>query len=400
MNYTIRITPEEFQKRLTRLLRSIRNENLRGVLLFDNINVLYFSGFAFIPTERPIAFVLSASGETAMLVPRLEVEHARQESRLDRVAHYKEYPGDPHPMNLLKQLLVDMDMLQPNEGLGADMNGYPWIFGYEGPMLDELTGMEVVNFQGQINRMQAQKSTAEIALIRESCKWAHLAHTLLQRYTAVGETESSVSLRASQEATLTMLDTIGPLYRSQDMWNNGPSAGYRGQIGRAAAIPHALANNITFQPGDVLVTGAGCPMWGYNSELERTMFVGEPNQRQKELFHHARTAQEVAFDAIKPGITCSQVDTAVRAYYEQHGLMPYWKHHTGHAIGLRYHEGPFLDTGDQTIIQEGMVFTIEPGFYDPEVGGFRHSDTVAVTAGGIEILTYYPRDWPSLVIPT
>jgi Xaa-Pro aminopeptidase len=176
-------------------------------------------------------------------------------------------------------------------------------------------------------------------------------------------------------------------------------AGYRGQIGRNAAIPHALANNITFQPGDVLVTGASCPMWGYNSELERTMFVGEPSPEQQRFFEHMKAAQEVAFAAMKPGVTCSAVDTAVRQYYGTHDLMPYWKHHSGHAIGLRYHEGPFLDAGDQTILQEGMVFTVEPGLYVPELGGFRHSDTVVITHDGIEMLTYYPRDWESLVIP-
>jgi Xaa-Pro aminopeptidase len=196
-----------------------------------------------------------------------------------------------------------------------------------------------------------------------------------------------------------MMDAIGPLYRSQSMWSDGPGAGYRGQIGRNAAIPHALANNITFQPGDVLVTGAGCPMWGYNSELERTMFVGEPNREQQEMFNHMKTAQETAFEAMIPGRKCSQVDSAVRGYYEKHNLMSNWKHHTGHAIGLRYHEGPFLDTGDDTLLQEGMVFTVEPGFYTPSLGGFRHSDTVVITADGIEILTYYPRDWQSLVIP-
>jgi Xaa-Pro aminopeptidase len=112
-----------------------------------------------------------------------------------------------------------------------------------------------------------------------------------------------------------------------------------------------------------------------------------------------KAAQEVAFAAMKPGIKCSEVDTAVRHYYDVNNLMPYWKHHTGHAIGLHYHEGPFLDTGDQTVLQEGMVFTVEPGVYVPELGGFRHSDTVVITADGLEILTYYPRDWPSLVIP-
>ena len=79
--------------------------------------------------------------------------------------------------------------------------------------------------------------------------------------------------------------------------------------------------------------------------------------------------------------------------------MPYWRHHSGHAIGLRYHEGPFLDPGDDTVIRPGMVFTVEPGLYAPELGGFRHSDTVAGHRGRHRALTYYPRDLESLTIP-
>jgi Xaa-Pro aminopeptidase len=160
-----------------------------------------------------------------------------------------------------------------------------------------------------------------------------------------------------------------------------------------------LAANITFQEGDLLVTGASAPMWGYVSELERTMVLGKASDEQKKYFEHMKALQETAFEAIKPGIPCADVDLAVRAYFEKHDLMPYWKHHTGHAIGLRYHEGPFLDKGDQTIIQEGMVFTVEPGLYVPNLGGFRHSDTVVVRADGIECLTYYPRDLVSLTLP-
>jgi Xaa-Pro dipeptidase len=100
-----------------------------------------------------------------------------------------------------------------------------------------------------------------------------------------------------------------------------------------------------------------------------------------------------------PGAKCSEVDQAVRDYYEKHELMPYWKHHVGHAIGLRYHEAPFLDLGDETEIRPGMVFTVEPGLYHPGLGGFRHSDTVLITEEGNEILTYYPRDLASLTLP-
>jgi Xaa-Pro aminopeptidase len=70
--------------------------------------------------------------------------------------------------------------------------------------------------------------------------------------------------------------------------------------------------------------------------------------------------QDVAFEAIRPGARCSDVDKAVRTYFAQHELFAYWRHHTGHAIGLRYHEGPFLDSGDHTEIRPGMVFTVEP----------------------------------------
>jgi Xaa-Pro aminopeptidase len=224
-------------------------------------------------------------------------------------------------------------------------------------------------------------------------RWGNLAHRLLQRYTRIGVTETEISQRASAEATFAMLDAIGPIYRSQSFVETGASAGYRGQIGRNSAIPHALAGNIVFQAGDVLVTGASAPVWGYLSELERTMVLGEPSQEQRRMFGHMHAAQEVAFEAIRPGIRCSDVDNAVRAYYEQNELMPFWRHHTGHAIGLRYHEGPFLDSGDHTEIRP-----VEPGLYSPELGGFRHSDTVLVTEDGIEILTYYPRDLESLVI--
>jgi Xaa-Pro dipeptidase len=393
---SMQIPRAEFEARIQTLVGQVQAQGLSGAVLFDNTYVGYFADFAFIPTERPIALAVNEQGERALLVPRLEVEHAQAEAVVDRIEHYLEYPGDPHPMAILKGVLDSMGIAGR---IGADSDGYPWILGYQGPGLSEMTGAQVVHIAALVEAQLMVKSAAELALIHESARWGHLAHRLLQRYTRVGATETEVSLRASQEATLALVDTLGPLYRARSFFSNGAEAGYRGQIGRNAAIPHALATNATFLPGDVLVTGASAAMWGYQAELERTMIVGQANDEQGRFFAHMKGVQEVAFEALKPGARCSDVDGAVRRYYEHHDLMPYWKHHTGHGIGLRYHEGPFLDSGDHTVLQPGMVLTVEPGLYVTGLGGFRHSDTVVITQDGMELITYYPRDLDSLTIP-
>jgi len=246
--------------------------------------------------------------------------------------------------------------------------------------------------------MLARKSEAELALIRESGRWCSVAHRLLQEYSKPGATEAEASLRAGNEATLQLYAELGDSFGGQQASSDGVSAGYRGQIGRRSAWAHAVAHNIEFAEGDVLVTETSAPIWGYNAELERAMIIGRPTDEMRRLFDHTVAAQDAAFAALRPGVTCAEVDRAVLRYFEENHLMPYWRQHVGHAIGLRNHEAPFLDVGDHTVVKPGMVFTIEPGLYDPAVGGFRHSDTVAVTEDGIEILTEYPRDIESLTI--
>jgi Xaa-Pro dipeptidase len=393
----MKIQEAEYRHRTSQLATHAREQGLEGVVLFDPAYVLYYVGFAFVPTERPMAFVLNADGEGGMFVPRLEREHAEANALVQHIADYPEYPSERHPSEALRSLLHELGL---RERVGSDHDGYPWILGYRGPSLTELAGAAPVKVTAFVEEQMAIKSEAEIALIRESAKWGNLAHVLLQRYTRPGLTEVEVSQRATNEATLAMLDAIGPIYRAQNPFAEGASAGYRGQIGRNAAIPHSLTANITFRKGDVLVTGASAPVWGYLSELERTMVIGDPAAEQRVLFDHMVALQDIAFEAIKPGARCSDVDRAVRAYYDEYDLWDYWKHHVGHCIGLRYHEGPFLDIGDETEIKPGMVFTVEPGLYAAGLGGFRHSDTLAVTTEGIELLTYYPRDLDSLTLPS
>jgi Xaa-Pro dipeptidase len=187
---SIAITPEEHRARCDALLEHAQAAGLSGVVLFDPYYVLYYSGFAFVPTERPIAFVLGADGTRALVVPRLEVEHAEAKSTLDRVEHYLEYPGDPRAETVLAKTLTELGLIGT---IGADQDGYPWILGYRGPTLSELCGATVVRIVEQIEAQMAIKSEAEVALIRESIRWSNLAHRLLQRYTRVGATETEVA---------------------------------------------------------------------------------------------------------------------------------------------------------------------------------------------------------------
>ena len=270
MEPSIRIPRAEFETRTQRLLGEIRQQRLSGAALFDSSYITYYTDFAFIPTERPMALLLGAEGERVLFVPRLELEHAQAEAIVDRVETYPEYPDDPHPMIRLKGVLEGMGLSGP---VGVDSDGYPWILGYQGPSLSELTGRRVQRISALVEGQMMVKSQAEISLIRESAKWSYLAHRLLQRYTRPGANETEVSLRASQEATLALVDTLGPLYRARGFFSQGASAGYRGQIGRQGAIPHALATNAAFRPGDVLVTGASAVLWGYQAELERTLLL-------------------------------------------------------------------------------------------------------------------------------
>lgn len=394
-SFHLQIKEQEYRQRCEKLRAYLVEQNLSGVVLFNSDYVLYYCGFAFIPTERPMAFIMSREGERALFVPRMEVEHAKANALIERVDHYKEYPDTPHPMQILLTTLKEMGI---SGRVAADSDGYPQLFGYRGAKLSSLGDFSILDVVDTVEDQMAIKSDAEIALLKESTRWATLALSLLKSYTHAGKTETEVVQRAHHEATAAMLHAIGTIYKAQGWKKEGATAEYRGQIGRNSAIPHALANNIIFQTGDVLIGEATARTWGYQTELERTFIIGKPSTEQKRFFEHMLNLQEVAFETIKVGALCADVDKAVRAYYEKEDLLPYWRHHTGHAIGSRYHEGPFLDAGDDTVIQAGMCFTVEPGLYAPELGGFRHSETVVVTEGGIEILTYFPRDLQSCLI--
>jgi Xaa-Pro dipeptidase len=389
----LRIDLAELRERRARAIRAAIDRGTAGLVFFSSTSIFYLTGFSFIPTERPAALVMTGDGATALFVPRLEHEHAEEQADVDEVRSYPEYPGERHPLLHLADLLREKGLAGGT--LAADAPGYGSAWGYEGPKLEEvLEGTKILLVAKLIENHRVVKSPREIALIRESARWGNLAHSLLQEYSVAGRTETEIAARASREATEAMIRTLGPSFEPR---GGGAGAGFRGQIGANSAHPHAITKNLRLKTGDVLVTGAGASVWGYDSELERTMFVGRPSEDQERFFGHMLEMQDVAFAAIKPGRPCAVVDEAVREVFERRGLWAHWRHHVGHALGILGHEAPFFDLGDKTIIEPGMVFSVEPGIYVPGLGGFRHSDTLVVTGDGIELLTYYPRDLPSLI---
>ncbi len=390
------ISREEHLRRTGQARAEAARRAFDALVLFSPAQVFYLTGFAFIATERPIALVV-ASGTTVLLVPRLEEEHATVHAAVDRVVSYPEYPGDKHPMQRLAEVMAGLKLDRAR--LGVDGDGYPGVMGYRGPRLSEaLPQSTVTPARDLIEDMIMIKSAEEVELIRESARWGNLAHAFLQEYTMPGAIESEVSLRASHEATAALIRALGPDYRPLSWTFPGAHAGFRGQVGAQSAIPHAMTSNVRIRAGDVLVTGASAAVGGYTSELERTMIVGVATPEQRRYFQLMVDMQQVAFDAVRPGRPCADVDRAVRAFFEEHNLMPYWRHHVGHALGIGVHEAPFFDIGDDRPIRPGMVFSVEPGIYVPEFAGFRHSDTILVTEDGIEFLTYYPRDLERLTI--
>jgi Xaa-Pro dipeptidase len=393
----LRLSNAEYQRHRDAILAQLASKNLAGLVSFNPNNVRYFSSFGFHSTERPIAYVLTPT-KSALLVPSLEQEHSAEFAIVDTIRTYPEYPGDRHPMLFLKDILVEFGLEQA--AIGVDADGYGNIFGYRGPRVSELLPQATVtNVNDDVEHLEMINSPEELALIRESARWGNLAHVYLQEYCQVGISETEISMRASYEASQTMIRTLGAEYRPVGAGPMPAFANFRGQIGKDSALPHAMTSNVKLKAGDVLVTGAGADVWSYGSELERTMIMGEPSPEQEKFFDFMLRVQTLALDTIKPGITCATVDRAVHAFFDEHDLNQYWRHHSGHARSTLIHEAPFLDTGDDRLIEVGMVFTVEPGIYVPGFAGFRHSDTVAVTETGIEFITYYPRDLESLTIP-
>ncbi|MFB6146396.1 MAG: M24 family metallopeptidase [Halobacteriaceae archaeon] len=375
-----RVPPSEFADRLSAVRDRLADTDCDAAVWFGATSIEYLTGFDHIQTERPVVLAVTPE-RVAITVPRLEVERVEGNDRIDGVSHYFDYPGGD-PIETAAEMLEDLDA----GSVAADADGAPGVMGYEGPALSEFVAVETQDWVGD---MRAAKSAVEVDLIRESARWANLAHRYLADHVEVGAHPATVSQRASMEASRAMLDTLGDEYAVRTRGGGPVHAGFIS--GEQTRLPHGHTANRRLQAGDVIVTGASANVDGYHSELERTMFVGDPDAEQRRYFELMCEAQEIAIETAGPGVDLAEVDGAVWAFFEAEGVADLAQHHVGHNIGMDGHEPPYVDRGAEGTMEPGHVYTFEPGLYTDRYG-YRHSDTVAITEDGTETLTYFPRD--------
>jgi len=392
------ISQGEYEQRIEKVRKILVRKKLDALYLTNGTSFFYLTGYSYITTERPAALVIPVEGEITFMGPLLEIDHIPLKTRLVKnIKTYPDYPGKKHPIDYFAAFLRELGFDRKRIGIDNPA-GAAGTWGYRGPSIKKkMSQTKFVDAKDIVPNMRLVKSTEEIELMKESAKWANLAHTLLQEYVGSGLWDIDVALTASYEASMIMKKTLGPEYEPLRAFRP-VGAGFRGQVGSMSAIPHSMSTKRLIVEGDVLVTGAGADVGGYSCELERTMVVGKPMEKQRKYFGVMVEAQEAAMKAFGPGRKCSEVDKAATRIIRKMGYGAFLRHHTGHGLGLEGHEPPWLDVGDDTVMKPGMVFSCEPGVYETGFGGFRHSDTVVITEDGAEVITYYPRDIDSLTI--
>ena len=152
--------------------------------------------------------------------------------------------------------------------------------------------------------------------------------------------------------------------------------------GPNGANPHHEAGDRVIQPGDAVVLDFGGLMFGYGSDTTRTVSVGEPSAEVQMVTRIVKRAQQAAFEAVRPGVPCQEIDRVARDVITEAGYGEQFIHRTGHGIGVTTHEPPYLVAGEEQRLVEGMCFSIEPGIYLAEKFGVRIEDIVTVTSDG------------------
>ncbi len=243
-----------------------------------------------------------------------------------------------------------------------------------------LRPITLVPIRSGVETLRMVKSSQELDELQVAIERAEEAFQRVKKLIRPG--------RREDEIALTMEHSMRKKGASKVAFDTIVASGVR------SAMPHGIASSKKIAGRDLIIVDFGAECNGYFSDMTRTLYLGRRlTGKKREIFDVVRAAQEAAISVVRPGITFGEIDRAARDLITKAGYGPFFGHGTGHGIGLEVHELPGVTPNNPVRVEEGMVFTIEPGIYLPGLGGVRIEDMVLATGKGCRLLTGLPRDW-------
>ncbi len=374
----------DYHQRVAALRRHMQELSVPLCVFTAPPNLAYFTGFRMIYYPRPVLLLVDQQ-RTALIVPRCDEHEARATGHVSELVAYVEHEGAVGPGTHIEGLLEYLRGLPAPSRIGVEMDVCPAQLAH----LITSQGLSTHDVGGVVARLRERKDRDELELLRSAAGITNLAVAASLESLAIGVTELEADAAGNSAAcsAAAELDVSATL----ELFAITSSGAER------TTFPHTLSTNRRLEEGDVVSHSRQIGLGGYRAEVERTFIVGRPSSEQGRVFNVVRAAQQAAIDAVRPGASCSDIDRAAHDVLAAAGLDAYVLHRTGHGLGLAT-EWPFLRFDNPAPLEEGMVLTVEPGVYLPAVGGFRHSDTLVVTADGAEVLTSFPTDLESLTV--
>lgn len=357
-------------KKLVALQKHMMNQNIDLVYQDDPNSVAYFTNFESNPHERIVAYVVTQK-DHFLFVPSLEKSEASQQSNVENIYSYTD-DEDPWLIiqNEAEKLVDQVNLIAVDEG-NLTVERYFHLQNY-------FKTNNFTNIASFIEQMRLVKTEEEIEKMLLAGKLADEALEIGRKLLKEGISEQEVAAEIDMEMKKRGVSEM--------------SFSTLVLFGDHAASPHGNPGERKLKKNELVLFDLGVIMDGYASDVTRMVAFGEPDERANELYAIVRKAQEKAQEAVKPGIRAGTLDQIARKVIEDAGYGSYFTHRLGHGIGKTAHEFPSINEANDTILEEGMCFSIEPGIYIEDEIGIRLEDCVYVTKDACQPFTTTSKD--------
>lgn len=359
-----------YESRLRTIRERMKEKKIDGMILFPSSNQYYITGFRTFPGERLLLTIIPVEGEPFFIAPMLYESQVKKESWIKDIIAWTD---DNKPYEILKRAMEQRGMNKGRFAVDDNMYAVQLL-----SMINALPEIEFLPMGDLLGNLRLSKSLEEIDKIRTAGKIVDEVVEEVRKNARPGMTE--IEIAAMMEFEMRKRGSEGPSFET--IVGSGPNS----------ALPHYNAGERRVNQGEFIVLDFGAIYKGYCSDTTRTLCMGEPTDKMREVYNVVKEAQETGVRTVKPGIKAGEVDKAVRRHITDKGYGEYFTHRTGHGLGLEIHEEPYISGISESILKPGMVFSIEPGIYIEGEFGVRIEDIVVVTEDGCERLNNYTRE--------